>query len=123
MSKGSIAPHISNEVRLVLGGFKPLGTIEKSKDPYGFALAVAVAGTGMLSHEIQHTEGGVEVVFTRPSNAGWIQHYNWLLKYGKKLLGIKEYHRRMGRVFGYTEEDIESFISSDIHCDCNKCRG
>ncbi len=121
MPKGTIAPHLNSEVRLVLGGHKPLASIEKDKDPYGYSLAIALSGTGALS--IAWPESGNEVVFTLPSKKAWIEHYFWLLKNGVKLLGVKEYHRRMGKVFGYTDEDIEAFIKSDIHCECNKCRG
>ena len=117
---GKVAPHENCEVRLVLGGYKPLAAIEKSKDPYGYALAIAMAGTGALTMQI--VEAG-EVLITKPNNKAWIEHYLWLLSYGVKRLGIKEYHRRMGKIFGYTDEDIETFIKAEIHCDCTKCTG
>lgn len=116
---GQIAPHLNCETRLVLGGKKPLAAIERSKDPYGYALAISMANTGALI--MKQIEG--EVVITKPGNKGWIEHYEWLLKYGVKLLGIKEYHRRMGKIFGYTAQDIEAFIRAEINCNCNKCRG
>lgn len=117
---GKVAPHEYCEVRLVLGGYKPLAAIEKSKDPYGYALAIAMAGTGALALHL--VEPG-EVLITKPSNKAWIEHYLWLLKYGVKRLGIKKYHRQMGKIFGYTAEDIEEFIKAEINCDCTKCTG
>ena len=114
-----IAPHENCEVRLVLGGHKPLAVIEKVKDPYGYALAISMAGTGALSCTVHNGEA----VITLPSNRDSVITYHWLLKFGVLDLGIKEYHRRMGKLFGYTDEDIEDFIKAEIKCDCNKCKG
>tara|TARA_R110000744_G_scaffold208461_7_gene327171 strand:+ start:2217 stop:2519 length:303 start_codon:yes stop_codon:yes gene_type:complete len=82
---GKVAPHLSNEVRLVMGGIKPLAAIEKSKDPYGYALAFAVAGTGALSLKLI---GEGEVIITKP-NKPLIEHYEELLRNGVRDLGIK----------------------------------
>lgn len=122
---GVIAPHENNEVRLVLGGHKPLATIEKKKAPIGYALAIALAGTGALSHKVYKSEDSPEgeVVITKPCNKHRITEYMHLMDHGVQEYGIKEYHRRMGRLFGYTEADIETFIKADIHCECSKCKG
>jgi len=114
---GSIAPHETNEVRLVLGGHKPLATIEKAKQPIGYALAISLAGTGELKAVVYDSKDSPEgeVVLTAPHNAYKIEQYFWLLAEGVKALGIKEYHRRMGRLFGYTEADINAFINAEIH--------
>lgn len=123
--KGRVAPHENNEVRLVLGGMKPLATIEKAKQPIGYSLAIALAGTGALRARVivskDSPEG--EVVITLPKHEHRIQKYLWLLEHGVKAVGIKEYHRRMGRLFGYTEADINAFIQAEIHCECSKCKG
>lgn len=122
---GSIAPHENNEVRLVLGGLKPLATIEKAKQPIGYALAIALSGTGALAASVVRSKDSPEgeVVIVLPKNKYRLEQYQWLLEHGVKAVGIKEYHRRMGRLFGYTEEDINAFIKSDIHCECSKCKG
>ena len=119
--EGVIAPHESCEVRLVLGGLKPLAAIEKAKDPIGYALAVSMAGTGALS--IRFEKGIAECLITKPSNRYKLDQYQWLLRHGVEAVGLKEYHRRMGRLFGYTEEDINAYIEADIHCECSKCKG
>ena len=117
-----IAPHLNSEVRLVLGGLKPLATIEKVKDPYGFALAISLSYTGALNGYMANSENGEpEVIVVRPSNKHLIMEYLLLLKYGVQEYGQIEYHRKMGRIFGYSEEDITAFINSDIHCSCSKC--
>ena len=122
---GTIAPHERNEVRLVLGQYKQLATVEKAKDPIGYAMAISMAGTGALYASAKPTkdcpEG--EVVFTLPKNKNLVLWYDLLLKYGVQEFGIKEYHRQMGRLFGYSHEDIEAFIEADIHCNCTKCNG
>ena len=122
---GKVAPHQNNEVRLVLGGFKPLATIEKDKEPIGYALAIALASTGVLSKQIVKSVDcpNGEVVITKPCNRPLIGIYMDLLENGVKNYGIKEYHRRMGRLFGYTEDDIEEFINAEIECCCTKCKG
>lgn len=123
---GRVAPHEGNEVRLVLSGTKPLATLEKRKQPIGYALAVSLAGTGALRlHFIQGSKDSPEgeVVIVRPDKISLLTEYRWLLAEGVKALGIKEYHRRMGRLFGYSEADIEAFINAEIHCNCSKCTG
>lgn len=114
-----VAPHERSEVRLVLGGHKPLGVIEKAKDPLGFALAVSLGNAGSLCSIVKDKE----VVFTKPGAGQFITYYYWLLDNGVRLIGLKRYHAEMGRLFGYTEQDIRDFINAEIHCECSKCRG
>lgn len=117
---GKMAPHINNEVRLVLSGNKPLASIEKYKDIYGYALAIALANTGALTYEVVSEN---EVVITLPHNKHLIQEWKDLLCHGVKLWGLHGFHYRMGKLYGYTDEDIDLFIKSDVQCDCNKCKG
>lgn len=117
---GKIAPHVNNEVRLVLAGNKPLASIEKFKDCYGYALAISLANTGALAYKIVSEN---EVVITLPHNKHLIQEWEELLCHGVKLYGLHGFHYRMGKLYGYTDADIELFIKSDVQCDCNKCRG
>lgn len=122
---GKVAPHQNSEVRLVLGGLKPLATVERDKDLAGYALAVSLSNVGMLYAECRPTddcERG-EIVFTKPANRGLVDRYNWLLDNGVKEYGIKGFHRQMGKLFGYSDADIETFINAEIHCDCSKCKG
>lgn len=125
MSTGKVAPHINNEVRLVLGGYKPLATIEKGKDPLGYAMAISLASTGTLVAEVgpTHDSPSGEVVIVKPGNQYLIKQYNYMIGYGVAEHGIKAYHRCLGKLFGYSKEDIEEFIATDINCDCSKCTG
>ena len=120
-----IAPHINNEVRLVLAGNKPLATIEKAKDKEGYSLAIALSNVGMLAVQCSPTADSPagEVIITKPANKGLITKYLNLLESGVSLFGIKEYHRKMGALFGYSKQDINDFISAEIDCNCTKCKG
>lgn len=122
---GTVAPHAGAEVRLVLAGLKPLATVERSKDESQFALAVSLGATGMLYTTVGPTEDDPlgEVAFTKPTNKHLMNDYYDLMHNGISDFGVKEYHRKMGRLFGYAETDIEEFIAADIHCDCSKCKG
>lgn len=122
---GRIAPHEANEVRLVAAGTKPLATIEKRKQPILYSLAVACAAAGMVHAAFRASTDSPEgeVILTAKRNKHLIAEYLHLIEYGVKDLGIKEYHRRMGRLYGYSEADIEAFIAAEIHCNCEKCRG
>ncbi len=122
---GVIAPHEACEVRLVAAGTKPLATIEKAKQPILYSVAASLAATGMLcavfTQSSDSPEG--EVIITAPRNRHLIKEFIKLQATGVKEFGIKEYYRRMGRLYGYSEEDIQAFIDAEIHCNCTKCRG
>ena len=119
MGTGTVAPHENCEVRLVLAGSKPLAAIEMEKDHSSYALARCMASTGAL---ILHQLEG-EVIIVKPNNRELLGEYIFLLENGIAEYGSIEYTRRMGRMFGYTEADVEAFIKEDISCDCDKCTG
>ena len=122
---GTVAPHEGREVLMVMNGIKPFATIEFDKDTDGYAMAVSLCATGMLVGSVRPTpdcEMG-EIAFTKPSNRAYIGRYNMLLDHGVEMHGLKGYHRKMGQLFGYSEEDVEAFISANINCDCIKCNG
>ena len=120
-----IAPHQNSEVRLVLAGSKPLATIEKAKDAIGYSMAVSLSNVGMLVAHCAPTKDSPsgEIIITKPQNKGLIKAYTETLKYGVERLGIKGYHRQLGRLFGYSEADINEFIDAEIDCNCSKCNG
>lgn len=120
-----VAPHLNNEVRLVMGGLKPLATIEKAKDPIGYSLAVSLINAGSLAGAVGPTVDSPigEVVLVKPKNYKLIDEYLYLLDEGVKQYGLKEFHWRMGKLFGYSDQDIADFIAAEINCDCSKCRG
>jgi hypothetical protein len=120
-----VAPHENAEVEMVLLGIKPLATIEKRKNPAGYALALAAASENALLACLVESEDSPEgeVIIVQNGHRYLIRQYLRLLSSGVQELGIKEYHRRMGRMFGYAEQDIEDFIAAEIQCQCSKCIG
>ncbi len=122
---GKVAPHENKEVQLVLGDSKPLAVIEQKKQPGAYALAASLGKAGSLVTRTQPTVDSPkgEIVFTKPKNKHLIAEYTDLLLNGVSKYGIREYHRKMGRLFGYSAEDIEKFIIDNINCNCSKCKG
>ena len=123
--EGRIAPHWLNEVGLVLGGVKPLASIEQAKNEEGFVKACLLKQAGVFRGIVSPTDDDPtgEIVFTLPANAELLNTFRWLLENGVAELGIKDFHRQMGRLYGYDEADIEAFVEAEIHCDCAKCTG
>ena len=113
---GMVAPHEHQEIALVLGGVKPLATVEHDKDPEQYVQAILLGLAGMLRYEVAPTADcpNGEVVFSLPSNGGLIPEYRYLVLCGVEEHGLREYHRKMGRMFGYAPEDIEAFIAAEI---------
>ena len=101
MNTGTIAPHEHCEVQLVLGGLKPLAVLERDKSPYSRAFAYSLASAGLLFH---YTDRNGDVIITKPGNRLLVDEYLDLLLHGVDRYGLKEYHRKMGRLFGYGEE-------------------
>lgn len=118
---GQVAPHEGRELELLASGQKDFAVIEQAKNPLDYSAASDLAyGHGIAV--VYHTgPEGPEVVLAR--RLADLAKYSALINGGIQRLGIKEYHRQMGRLFGYSEADIEAFISAEIHCDCSKCRG
>ena len=122
---GTIAPHRNSEIKMVLGGRKPMATIEHDKDPDQYCMAVCLMNAGMLSGRVRPTVDCPmgEIAFAKPGAWRTLDSYEDLLRTGVERFGLKEYHRKMGKLFGYADEDIEAFINAEINCDCIKCKG
>lgn len=116
----SIAPHQGREISLVLNGAKAFALIEKRKDIASYFAAGSIQRKDIT---VEYRDGleGPEVILT--SDRKLIAEYNALLFDGVARLGIKNYHRAMGKIFGYSATDIETFINAEITCNCTKCAG
>ena len=119
----AIAPHEGSELSMILAGTKPLAVIEYRKQPCVYRRAIEYNELGFCAALQRNGEEGAELVVTLHENIGLISGYLYLVEYGVKHYGIKEYHRKMGALFGYSPEDIELFINAEVDCDCSKCRG
>ena len=120
MNLGNIAPHENQEISLILNGAKNFAVIEKRKDIASYFAAGAISRKD-ITVQYQETETGPEVILT--SKHALIAEYNALLFDGVSRLGLKNYHRAMGKLFGYSPADIETFITAEINCNCSKCGG
>jgi len=108
-----IAPHEGREIELVLDGTKPLASIQMN------AVNVKVLNhRGMTMHIYN---GNIYFALSIvPINV-----YKFLTNEGSKLIvkSQPEHNRLMGRLFGYTEDQIDVFIENKLECDCKDCRG
>jgi hypothetical protein len=109
-----IAPHKGREIIGVLDGTKPLGSISTvSRD------AKEVLSNTKLHKFIK--DGELYFALTEaPINA-----YKFLSSSASAQVvrSKKEHQRLLGRLFGYTEEQIDGFIRQNFTCDCVNCKG
>ena len=115
-----IAPHIGRELSLILDGSKAFAVIEKRKDSDQYHDAGAITSP-LITVAYRDGLNGAEVIIARKRAA--IAAYDALLLDGIERLGIKNYQRAMGALFGYSKADIEAYIASEIDCNCAKCGG
>lgn len=114
-----IAPHEGNEINMVMWGMKPLASIEFDKQPVQFDRAIELENVLSVCHQ----EVGLLTV-TLPENSHLHETFK-LLSSPKASVIVRskeEKHRLLGRLFGYTEDQIEEFIKSDMQCACGQCR-
>ena len=115
---GAIAPHEGQEIQLVLDGTKPLAVIELNKQPMAYRKAMDGIH-GLYAYENWDDTTGWEVVIVDQRNVGLVMEYLDALN----LPAGSAKHRTLGRLFGYSEADIEAFIADQPTCNCSKCTG
>jgi hypothetical protein len=120
MAIGNIAPHEFRELDMVISGSKKFAVIEKRKNPDDYFAAGGIESPFVVVQYVENADGP-EVIISRSRAA--IAEYCDLLADGVSRLGIKDYHRAMGKLFGYSAADIETFIADNIDCNCAKCGG
>lgn len=121
-----IAPHEGRELELVLTGKKHFAVVEQDKDPVQFGMIMTDKNLEVRAQK----EGGSNVVrfWLKGSEDGGLANFMYmqLTLNAARLIadnGLHWYQREMGRIFGYTEEEIEAFIKGDIECNCKNCKG
>ncbi len=113
---GRIAPDQGREIDLVIGGTKPLAVIEKRKDPAQYRAAGNLPMDVAEVITILGTDGAERAVVL-PGKVELIHDY---LKALQMPDGDAK-TRTMGKLFGYSEADIEAFIANPPVCACTKC--
>ena len=116
---GRIAPHEGKELEYVMNGIKPLASIDYNKQPELFYRAL------QLRHQlsIRYHYNDSLITITKPENSKLHGTFELLMS-SKASMVVKskeEKQRLLGRLFGYTEEDIDEFIAQDIGCACGQC--
>lgn len=122
-----IAPHEGRELWLVLAGIKPLALISEVKQPEQIIFLERLMFTDEISPPlvILRRRATKEVTITLRENEHLHDQYTQLIQpNAAQVYRSKADHQRaMGKLFGYTDEEIEAFINADIKCDCVNCKG
>lgn len=114
-----VAPHEGHEINMVMWGIKPLASIEFDKQPLQFKRAIELRQVLSVCDQ----EVGL-ITVTLPENSHLHETFK-LLSSPKASVIVRskeEKHRLLGRLFGYTEEQINEFIKSEMQCACGQCR-
>ena len=116
---GKVAPHKGRELEYVAMGIKPLASLEFSKDPEQYNKALDLVHIWSVCKQTDDL-----ITITRKENAHLHSVFK-LLTSNKAYILVKsehEKHRLLGRLFGYSEEDIDKFINADLKCACGQCK-
>jgi hypothetical protein len=122
----STAPHAGQEANLILSGLKHFAVVEYAKDPTQFDYVVA---SQEFTSYIVGTIDTLEVQFhLKDSLLGksLCAEYQELIALSSSKIaefGLEWYQREMGRIFGYSQTDIDNFVNGSIKCNCTKCKG
>ena len=111
-------------IALVVRGKKPLAIVEQRKLPGEFSELETLLCCGELFGLcITRFESPENSLFIIAKCTGLIDEYLREYKRGTINRSLAEYQIVMGRIFGYSEKDIQEFIASPIDCDCSQCVG
>ena len=113
-----IAPHENIELEYVMVGLKPLASLEKDKQPDQFERALKLQHVASV---VQHDDNLLTV--TRKENKHLHGVFTLLSSKQASILvkSAEEKHRLLGRLFGYSETDIDEFIAAGLDCACGQC--
>ena len=113
-----VAPHEGDELTLVMMGVKPAAIIEYQKQPEMYDKAQELCHT-ISVHQL---EVGV-ISVTQRKNANLHSIIELLGSSRAKLIvrSKEEKQRMLGRILGYSEEQIDEFIKNPPECNCRWC--
>lgn len=116
-NQGQIAPHEGEEIARLLDGSKPLAVIEKRKQ-MGAYVRLREGVEGLVVRFRKQPFTGYEAIAVKDGNEQLIDVYREAVRLPESPLK----HRILGHLFGYSPEDIETFINNPPACGCDKCR-
>lgn len=113
---GKVAPHENRELDMVLRGEKPMCSISQTKNPVHFKDAETLSRHGTLVTYFHHQT----LVCVLPKDEWCLEVYKNYLESDR--LSQLNYTILMGRLFGYSDDDIYKFIQVN-ECECVQCVG
>lgn len=127
--KTLIAPHEGMELTLVVANGKPLCTLDSKKNPKAFAKAQMMVRQDVHCEHTPEQNRMQEDIINETESVFYLKHNEDLAAVHRVLLDrpnllVKTEHERsrlFGRIFGYTEEEIDAFIEADMQCACGHC--
>jgi hypothetical protein len=120
-TKKDIAPHEGNELDMILAGTKVFAVLSATKHDKLIERCKACLRV-LGGWNYTRTLYRVFSVAGGDHNSFYLHLVNNKNRY-IEIFGIEMYQRSMGKLFGYTDEQINSFIASDIDCTCDNCGG
>jgi len=114
-----IAPHEGQELNYVMMGKKPLACIDRTKQPEMYDRAMRLKYVVSVKKQ---TEDMITVTDFRNSDLHTLFEILSSTRASVIVRTKKEKHRLLGRLFGYSEEDIEEFLAADMQCACGQCK-
>lgn len=124
MECNKIAPHEGRELWMVLAGVKPFAIIDRRKSVEQYkSLQILLENIWLPLYVVYKND--YEVAVTLTENKKLHEQYDLLMspKAAQVIRSKEDHQRAMGKLFGYTDEEIEAFIKSSINCDCPQCVG
>ena len=97
-------------VKAVLNNHIPIAVIDGDLDPIGYDLVSELSGEGALYCEYIDDPNFPAVVIVAPTNLYKLDQWRWLRDNVDNLEDV-DFNQRMGRLFGYTENEINNYIN------------
>ena len=117
---GKIAPNQGQELRNLLTGKAPLISFKEALEPKLLATVTYLHQQCVVT---MRTASDCCVTISMFGDAREFILYESLIDYTKQY-GVDEfYHTAMGRLHGYSDDDIREFLTNPPECDCSQCKG
>ena len=122
---GKIAPNQGQELRNLLTGKAPLISFKEALEPKLLATVIYLHLKCVVTMRTASDSCITISMFGDEVYSGDREFnlYESLIDYAKQY-GVDEfYHTAMGRLHGYSDDDIREFLTNPPECDCSQCKG
>ena len=120
-SKHFRTPESVRTLHATTSGEKPFSVVDKKKDPWLFNQVMLNAE--LLDVRMHYHN---ELAYTKKGLGSYKLHSRYLSLHHARVnrdMSREYFQRQMGKLFGYSDEAIQSFIDSDVYCECRNCGG